>query len=125
MAGSGRRGILVVEDDADLRKLFGLMLSAADFDVFEAEDGPAGLRMLEDNPEAIHLVFTDLGLPGLGGVELITRVRAARPGVKIIGTSGLGSAGVREIVLGAGADGFFAKPFSIADVIEKVKTLTQ
>ncbi|HUI10460.1 MAG TPA: response regulator [Bacteroidota bacterium] len=125
MAGSGRRGILVVEDDTDLRQLFSLMLSAADFDVYEAADGPTGLRVLEDNPEAIHLVFTDLGLPGLGGVELITRVRAARPGVKIIGTSGLGSAGVREIVLGAGADEFFPKPFAIADVIEKVKTLTR
>ena len=125
MTRSGRRGILVVEDDTDLRRLFGLMLSAADFDVFEAEDGPAGLRMLEENPEAIHVVFTDLGLPGLGGVELISRVRAARPGVKIIGTSGLGSAGVRETVLEAGADDFFPKPFAIADVIEKVKTLTQ
>jgi len=125
MARSDRRGILVVEDDTDLRRLFGLMLSAANFDVFEAADADAGLRMLADNPEAIHLVFTDLGLPGLGGVELISRVRAVRPGVRIIGTSGLGAEGVREIVLRAGADEFFPKPFSIAAVIEKVKTLTQ
>ncbi len=125
MSVAGRRGVLVVEDDKDLRLLFGLMLSAAQFDVFEAADGFAGLRALEEHPGAIDLVLTDLGLPGLGGVELISRVRAAQPTVKIIGTSGLGSRNVREMVLNAGADEFFSKPFSIGDVIEKVKTMTQ
>ena len=125
MQEAGKRGVLVVEDDRDLRLLFGLMLTAAHFDVYEAADGLAGLKALEDHPGAIDLVLTDLGLPGLGGVELISRVRAARPTVKIIGTSGLGSRNVREMVLNAGADEFFSKPFSIGDVIEKVKTMTQ
>jgi DNA-binding response OmpR family regulator len=125
MPVAGKRGVLVVEDDRDLRLLFSLMLSAAQFQVFEAADGLAGLKALEENPGAIDLVLTDLGLPGLGGVELIARVKAARPTVKIIGTSGLGSTNVREMVLGAGADAFFSKPFSMGDVIEKVKTMTQ
>jgi DNA-binding response OmpR family regulator len=125
MPEAGKRGVLVVEDDTDLRLLFGLMLSAAHFEVFEAADGLAGLRALEEHPGAIDVVLTDLGLPGLGGVELISRVRAARPTVKIIGTSGLGSLNVREMVLKAGADEFFSKPFSIGDVIAKVKTMTQ
>jgi len=120
-----KRGVLVVEDDTDLRMLFGLMLSAAHFEVYEAADGITGLKVLEDHPGGIDLVLTDLGLPGLGGVELISRVRAARPSVKIIGTSGLGSRNVREIVLRAGADEFFSKPFSIGEVIEKVKTMMQ
>ncbi len=117
--------MLVVEDDGDLRRLFGIMLSAAQFEVFEAADGIEGLKALEDHPGAIHLVLTDLGLPGLGGVELISQVRATRPTVKIIGTSGFGSRNVREMVLRAGADEFFSKPFSMGEVIEKVKTMTQ
>jgi DNA-binding response OmpR family regulator len=125
MPEAGRRGVLVVEDDRDLRRLLGIMLSAEQFEVFEAADGIAGLKALEDHPGAIDLVLTDLGLPGLGGVELISRVRAARPTVKIIGTSGFGSRNVREMVLRAGADEFFSKPFSMGDVIEKVKTMTQ
>jgi two-component system KDP operon response regulator KdpE len=124
MAEGGKRGVLVVEDDNDLRRLFGMLLSAEDFEVFEA-DGIAGLRALEDNPGAIDLVLTDLGLPGLGGVELISRVRAASPAVKIIGTSGFGARNVREMVLSAGADEFFSKPFSMGAVIETVKTMTQ
>jgi DNA-binding response OmpR family regulator len=122
---AGKRGVLVVEDDHDLRRLFGMLLSAEHFEVFEAADGIAGLKALEDNPGAIDLVLTDLGLPGLGGVELISLVRAARPTVKIIGTSGFGARNVREMVLSAGADAFFSKPFSMGDVIEKVKTMTQ
>ena len=125
MPEAGRRGVLVVEDAGDLRRLFGIMLSAAQFEVFEAADGIEGLKALEDHPGAIHLVLTDLGLPGLGGVELISQVRATRPTVKIIGTSGFGSRNVREMVLRAGADEFFSKPFSMGEVIEKVKTMTQ
>jgi two-component system cell cycle sensor histidine kinase/response regulator CckA len=125
MVDTVRRGVLVVEDDKDLRLLFGLMLSEAHFEVFEAADGISGLKTLEEHSGAIDLVLTDLGLPGLGGMELISRVRAARPEVKIIGTSGLGSSTVREMVLRAGADEFFPKPFSMGDVIEKVKTMTK
>lgn len=125
MAEAGKRGVLVVEDDTDLRVLFGMMLSAEDFEVFEAADGIAGLKMLEDHAGAIDLVLTDLGLPGLGGIELISRVRAARPTVKIIGTSGFGARNVREMVLSAGADEFISKPFSMVAVVEKVKTMTQ
>jgi DNA-binding response OmpR family regulator len=125
MAEAGKRGVLVVEDDHDLRRLFGLMLSAEHFEVFEAEDGLAGLKALQDHPGAIDLVLTDLGLPGLGGVELISLVRAASPTVKIIGTSGFGARNVREMVLSAGADAFFSKPFSMGEVVEKVKTMTQ
>jgi DNA-binding response OmpR family regulator len=125
MAEAGKRGVLVVEDDTDLRVLFGMMLGAEDFEVFEAADGIEGLKLLEDNPGAIDLVLTDLGLPGLGGIELISRVRAANPTVKIIGTSGFGARNVRELVLSAGADEFISKPFSIGAVIEKVKTMTR
>ncbi|HTO94104.1 MAG TPA: response regulator [Bacteroidota bacterium] len=125
MPESGKRGILVVEDDRDLRMLFALMLSAEHFEVYEAADGVAGLKALEEHPGAIDLVFTDLGLPGLGGVELISRVRAVSPALKIIGTSGLGSRNVREMVLNAGADEFVPKPFSMGEVIEKVKTMTK
>ena len=77
MPEAGRRGVLVVEDDGDLRRLFGIMLSAAQFEVFEAADGIEGLKALEDHPGAIHLVLTDLGLPGLGGVELISQERTS------------------------------------------------
>ncbi|MEW6510582.1 MAG: response regulator [Bacteroidota bacterium] len=118
------RGVLVVEDDAALRGLFGVMLEAEGYEVFQAENGQAGLEMLKSHSSEINVVITDLGLPRIGGVELISRVRQVHPGVKIIGTSGFGARAVRESVLAAGADDFVAKPFSLPDVIGKVKALS-
>ena len=115
------RGVLVVEDDSALRTLFLLLLEAEGFRVFEAGDGQAGLDTLSAHAGDIGVVITDCGLPRVGGVELIARVRAVHPEVKIIGTSGFGANNVRAMVLAAGADEFFPKPFSIPDVIRRVK----
>lgn len=117
------RGVLVVEDDNELRKLFGFLLEAEGFTVFLADDGQVGLDLLAAHADEIDMVITDLGLPGIGGVELIKRVRAVGTKVKIIGTSGFGAKNVREMVLEAGADEFFSKPFSIPDIIDRVMAL--
>jgi len=118
----GQRGVLVVEDDSALRTLFGLLLEAEGFRVFEAVDGQAGLDTLTAHAGDIGVVITDLGLPRVGGVELIARVRAVHPEVRIIGTSGFGANNVRAMAIAAGADEFYPKPFSIPDVIAKVKS---
>jgi len=119
---TGHRGVLVVEDDPEILTLFSSLLEAEGYRVFHADDGQAGLDTLGAHADEIGMVITDLGLPRLGGIELIARVRAARPAVKIIGTSGFGGQSVREKVLAAGADEFIQKPFSFADVIAKVKS---
>jgi DNA-binding response OmpR family regulator len=116
------RGVLVVEDDKDLRTLFGMLLEAEGFRVFQANDGQAGLDTLSANAGEIGIVITDLGLPRVGGVDLIARVRAGHPEVKIIGTSGYGAKDVRAMVLAAGADEFYPKPFSVPELINKVKS---
>lgn len=123
MDQAGKKGVLVVEDDRDLRTLFGVVLAAENFIVYEADDGIVGLKTLEDHSGSIDVVLTDLGIPGIGGVELIARVRAAKPSVKIIGTSGFGASDVREMALRAGADEFFPKPFAVSEVIEKLKRM--
>ena len=117
-----QRGVLVVEDDSSLRTLFGVLLEAEGFRVFEAVDGQAGLDTLTAHAGDIGVVITDLGLPRVGGVELIARVRAGHPEVRIIGTSGFGANNVRAMVIAAGADEFYPKPFSLPEVIAKVKS---
>jgi DNA-binding response OmpR family regulator len=119
----GTRGVLIVEDDDELRSLFGQVFEAEGFRVYQAGDGERGLDMLSAHAPEIHLLITDLGLPGLGGVELIARVRKASPDLKIIGTSGFGAKDVREMVLAAGANDFIPKPFSMPEMVGKVKSL--
>ena len=120
-----KKGVLVVEDDDELRHLFTMMLELEHFVVFEANAGEVGLSTLNQNMGSIHVMITDLGLPGIGGVDLITQARAAKPAIKIIGTSGFGSQNVRDMVLTAGADDFFAKPFSPMDIVQRVKEFTK
>jgi len=116
-------GILIAEDDEEIRHLLTIVFQLENYTVFEAEDGTAALQMFTENLTAIHLVISDLGLPGLGGVELIERIRALSSTVKIIGASGYGKANVREEVLKAGGDAFLPKPFNTGELIDSVHRL--
>ena len=117
-------GILIVEDEAEIRNLFAMLLEAEHFTVFQAEEGQAALDLLAEQGEHIAVMITDLGLPRMGGVELITKAKSIRPGIRIVGTSGFGRDNVRELVLAAWADEFIPKPFNINAVLAKVKELS-
>lgn len=114
------RGVLVVEDEKELRSLFALLLEGEDFTVFQAQDGQSALDVFRAHAGDIELMITDLGIPEIAGVDLIARARSINPGVKIIGTSGLGGAKVKQIVMQAGADAFLPKPCSIHDILKTV-----
>ena len=115
-------GVLVVEDDESLRMLFALAFEVEGFVVYQANDGLVALDILLAHQDDIALVVTDLGMPNLGGVDLISRIRATNATVYIIGISGFGANNVRDLVLAAGANDFLPKPLSIPDVISKVKS---
>ena len=70
-----QRSVLVVEDDDDLRRIFRDSLRYAGFNVREASDGPAALRMIEDTPP--DLIVLDIGLPTLDGVSVRAEIAAS------------------------------------------------
>jgi len=117
------RTVLIVEDEQELRALFAHLLEGEQFVVLQARDGRSALEMLRARSTEIALMITDLGLPHLGGVELIERAREIDPAIKIIAISGLGDSRMRGIVLKAGANAFIPKPFSISDVLSAVREL--
>jgi DNA-binding response OmpR family regulator len=123
MAGTSSRGVLIVEDDQELRSLFAVLLEMENFLVFQAENGMQGLQLLRDNSDTIVLLITDLGLPKIGGVDLISQARTLRPGLKILGASGMSGTHVRELVMQAGADDFISKPFEPREAVLKVRAL--
>jgi len=125
MSAGSQRGVLIVEDEEELRSLFVLVLEMEDFLLFQAEDGQSALDMLTAHKGEIDVMITDLGMPNIGGVELITRARSIKPALKIIGTSGLSGRDIEENVRSAGADAFIAKPFSPHDAIKQVKELME
>jgi two-component system, OmpR family, response regulator ResD len=117
------KGILIAEDDEEIRHLLAIVFQLENYSVFEAEDGTEALRIFTENLTTIHLVISDLGLPGLGGVELIEHIRALSSSVKIIGASGYGKSNIREEVLKAGGDEFLPKPFNTGELIDSVHRL--
>jgi two-component system cell cycle sensor histidine kinase/response regulator CckA len=123
MSGMTPRAVLVVEDEQELRSLFAMLLEGEEFTVYQAQDGQVALDMLHEHSAEIGLVITDLGLPHLGGVDLIAKARVLNPSVRIIGTSGLSGAKIREMVMRAGADAFLPKPCSVQEVLRTVREI--
>ncbi len=114
-----RHLLLLVEDDAPLRRSLLLLLADEGFGTLEAPTGEAGLRQLDAGPDAVLL---DLGLPDIDGLELcgLLRQRTAAP---IVVLSGRRSRGDPDRALAAGADDFFIKPFPTGELAERLRAL--
>jgi len=83
--------VLVVDDDADVRKSVRLILSKAGYDVVEAEDGEAGVRTIKrvDNPFfSVGAIICDLNMPKMSGMEAIPYFRSHFPHASVIVLSG-------------------------------------
>jgi PAS domain S-box-containing protein len=119
-SGDTSEVILVVEDDDDVRSYSTDALRGLGFSVLEAIDGPAALRVLDRHPE-VQLLFTDVGLPGINGRELMTQAQLRRPGLKVLFTSGYArNAIVHQGRLDAGVQ-LLTKPFTREQLAARVR----
>jgi len=106
--------ILIVEDEAKMRRLLELNLGEDGFTTFSAGDAESGLKLLREN--AIDLVLTDLKLPGMNGLEFLQAVKhqnAARP---VVVMTAFGSVETAVEAMKAGASDYVLKPFSLAEM---------
>jgi len=118
--------ILVVDDEAMLRRTLRAMLEKAGHTVAEAEDGREGLELFSAQP--FDLVLTDIIMPNREGVETIGDIRRLNPKVPIIAMSGGGSAGgdlFLNLASQLGATRTLAKPIRQSDLIEAVNACLQ
>jgi CheY-like chemotaxis protein len=122
---AGGKAILITEDEDEIRELLAMLLEADGFQVFTAGDGQSGLALVKDRPEEIGLLITDLGLPLLGGMELIQQARNVIPSLKIIAASGYGHMNVRGDLLKLGVTDFFPKPFSPPELVARAKQIVE
>jgi PAS domain S-box-containing protein len=118
--GASREVILVVEDDDDVRQFSSDSLRELGFSVLEANDGPSALRVLELRPD-VKMLFTDVGLPGINGRELVEAARKRRPQLKVLFTSGYArNAIVHQGRLDQGVQ-LLTKPFTRAQLAARVR----
>ncbi|MCJ2040160.1 phosphate regulon transcriptional regulator PhoB [Methylobacterium sp. J-059] len=118
-----RTRILIVEDEEALTTLLRYNLEAEGFEVDSAARGDeAELRLQEQVPD---LILLDWMLPGLSGIELCRRVRARREtmSLPVIMLTARGEEGDRIRGLGTGADDYIVKPFSVPELLARVRAL--
>lgn len=115
--------VLVVDDEPNIVLSLEFLMQQAGFEVTTAEDGETALaRVAEAAPD---LVLLDISLPGIGGFDVLERLRAdpALAGLPVIMLTAHGREVEREKGLALGADDYVTKPFSTRELVERVRTL--
>ena len=117
----GGETVLVVEDQEAVRELTKTVLEAYGYRVFEATNGDEALAFVKQHSDEIHLLLTDVILPGMNGKDLSERLRRLRPKLKVLFTSGytaevVGRRGVTERDLA-----YLPKPVSPETLVAKVR----
>jgi len=109
--------VLVVEDEADVRRLSVETLRDLGYAVAEAADGAEALARLAEQPAA-DLLFTDIVMPGMNGLQLAEQARAAKPELRVLYTTGYArDASGAEAVQSA----LLPKPFTVAQLARRVR----
>jgi DNA-binding response OmpR family regulator len=117
------RNVLVVEDDPHIAELLRMHLADDGFAVAQAADGEAGMRRLAGG--SWDAVVLDLMLPGIDGLEICRRTRAMPRYTPIIIISARSSEVHRILGLELGADDYLAKPFSVLELVARVRALVR
>ena len=116
-----KRKVLVVEDNPDIAKLVSLHLKDLDCEVALAADGLRGLE--EARSQRYDLIILDLMLPGMEGLEVCRRLRGETDYTPILMLTAKSSEVDRVVGLEIGADDYLTKPFSIGELIARVKAI--
>ena len=116
----GQKRILIVEDDASMRKLQQVILQRSGYTVLEAENGEEALRII--SCESVDLILTDVLMPGMSGIDLLRKLREDPVTAKIpviVCTSDSEPQNVQE-ALRLGIAGYILKPIVARDLVRKI-----
>src|SRR5260221_1191193 len=106
--------ILIIEDEAKMRRLLELNLGDDGFKTLSAGDAETGLKLLASEP--VHLVLTDLNLPGISGLEFLHTAKQQNPALPIVVMTAFGSVETAVEGMKTRASDYVLKPFSLAEM---------
>jgi len=122
-APKGEETLLVVEDEPGVRRVIMRMLSDAGYNILLAESGTEALEKVRAHNGPIHLLLTDMVMPGMSGVEVAEQVRALHPDVKILFASGYPESHLTQSGLEVDERSLIRKPFNRAELAKAIRTL--
>jgi DNA-binding NtrC family response regulator len=114
------RSILIVDDEASLRKLLRMILTRAGFTVLEADDVTPALEIARRQDVALDLVVTDMAMPSGSGLGLVRQLAVERPGLGCIVMSGYDRQTLLSLVEPGLDAHFIQKPFTPAEFLASV-----
>ena len=115
--------ILIVDDSSTMRRIIMRSLRQAGLQfeaILEAEDGAKGLEALQANSD-IELVFSDVNMPNMNGLEMVKGIRASSSNVPVIMISSEGSEGFVQQAMDNGANAYITKPFTPDSIKERLE----
>ena len=114
----GNETILVIDDDPLVALLVSRVLEDLGYEVLRAGSGEEALKQAERHTGELHAIFTDVVMPCMTGPEVVGRIRASRPDVKVLYTSGYVLDGAEAVENGSA---FVQKPFKISELAHTVR----
>ena len=111
--------VLIVDDQFGIRILLNEVLQKEGYDTYQAANGLQALEVLNENiPD---LVLLDMKIPGMDGIEILKRMKAVQPDIRVIIMTAYGELDMIQEAMDLGAITHFAKPFDIDDIRKAVE----
>ena len=117
----GTETVLVVEDDEAMRKLIVALLDGSGYRVLQAPNGEAALQLTTECDQHIDLVLTDMLMPGMSGIELSTKLRELRPGLKVLLMSGYAGDLIARYRVAESEIMLIEKPFTRSNLLSRIR----
>ena len=116
----GRKTILVVDDEPEIRKLVAAMVARQGYNVLTADNGEHAITLLRNQKTPINLLLTDVVAPGMSGPMLADKLVAMQPGLRVIFMSGYDNTQVVQRYVVEKGYALLHKPFTVEELGRKV-----
>jgi two-component system cell cycle sensor histidine kinase/response regulator CckA len=123
MPAMDKRTILVVDDEAEIRKLVGAMVSQAGYTILTADSGEHALVLYKNNKGPIDLLITDVIAPGMSGPMLADKLTEIQPDLKVLYISGYDNTHVVQKYVVEKGHALLSKPFTVEEMKAKVREM--
>lgn len=117
----GKITVLLVDDEKEFVDTLAERITMRSFDTLVAYSGEQALSMIESAPPRVMVL--DLKMPGMGGVDVLSRVKADHAEISVIILTGHGDERDQAQVMNMGASGYFQKPVDLNVLVEKIMSL--
>ena len=119
----GRATILLVDDEREFVDTLAERITMRNFETIVAYSGEQALTMIESTAPQVMVMVLDLKMPGMGGIDVLSRVKTNHAEINVIVLTGHGDERDQALVMDMGASGYFQKPVDLDTLISKILSL--